>query len=166
MPSLITPAALQSRLADPTGIVVLDVRRRAAFEADPWLIPGALWRDPDRTTGWSVGLPRARQVIVYCAEGREPGRGGVEQLRKLGHDSCLLEGGLTAWRAAGGALVAEDKPVVAELARRATMLDAVGFAATRLIGQESWQAGVEELLNRLGEATDVTRVTLFEAHVL
>jgi PAS domain S-box-containing protein len=166
MPPVITPAALQSRLADPAGIVVLDVRRRAAFEADPWLIPGALWRDPDRTVGWAVGLPRGRQVIVYCAEGKEPGRGVVQQLLRLGHDSCLLEGGIAAWRAAGGALVGEDKPVVVELARRAAMLDAVSFAATRLIGQESWQAGVEELLNRLGEATDVTRVTLFEAHTL
>ncbi|MDY0884437.1 PAS domain S-box protein [Dongia soli] len=51
-----------------------------------------------------------------------------------------------------------------ELARRTAMLDAVGYAATKIIGNENWSAGIQELLNRLGHATDVNRVTLFEIH--
>lgn len=51
-----------------------------------------------------------------------------------------------------------------ELARRTAMLDAIGYAATKIIGNENWSAGIQELLNRLGHATDVNRVTLFEFH--
>ncbi|TXH33913.1 MAG: GAF domain-containing protein [Rhodospirillaceae bacterium] len=51
-----------------------------------------------------------------------------------------------------------------ELARRTAMLDAIGYAATKLIGNENWSAGIQELLNRLGHATEVNRVTLFEFH--
>src|SRR5262245_31647984 len=51
-----------------------------------------------------------------------------------------------------------------ELTRRAGMLDAVGYAATLLVGASDWRAGIEELLRRLGLATGVSRVSLFEAH--
>ena len=52
----------------------------------------------------------------------------------------------------------------AELGRRAAMLGAVGYAATRMIGREDWEAGVHELLRRLGEAAEVGRVAVFRAH--
>ncbi len=51
-----------------------------------------------------------------------------------------------------------------ELSRRAAMLGAVGYAATLLVGGGDWRAGVAELLRRLGLATGVSRVTLFEVH--
>ncbi|HEY7690624.1 MAG TPA: PAS domain S-box protein, partial [Dongiaceae bacterium] len=51
-----------------------------------------------------------------------------------------------------------------ELARRTAMLDAVGFAATRIIGASDWRPGIQELLERLGVATDVSRVSVFEVH--
>lgn len=51
-----------------------------------------------------------------------------------------------------------------ELSRRAAMLGAVGYAATLLVGGGDWRTGVEELLRRLGLATGVNRVTLFEVH--
>jgi PAS domain S-box-containing protein len=51
-----------------------------------------------------------------------------------------------------------------ELTRRAGMLDAVGYAATLLVGAGDWRAGIEELLRRLGLATGVSRVSLFEVH--
>ncbi len=44
------------------------------------------------------------------------------------------------------------------------MLDAISYAATRIVGGEDWRPGIQELLNRLGRATDVSRVTLFEIH--
>jgi PAS domain S-box-containing protein len=52
----------------------------------------------------------------------------------------------------------------AELSRRAAMLGAVGYAATRLIGREDWETGVAELLRRLGEAAEVGRVAVFRVH--
>ena len=48
--------------------------------------------------------------------------------------------------------------------RRTAMLDAVTYAATRIVGVTDWRVGIQELLNRLGRATDVCRVTLFEFH--
>jgi PAS domain S-box-containing protein len=51
-----------------------------------------------------------------------------------------------------------------ELARRTAMLDAISYAAAQIIGAEDWRIGIQELLNRLGRATDVSRVTLFEIH--
>jgi GAF domain-containing protein len=51
-----------------------------------------------------------------------------------------------------------------ELARRAAMLGAVGYAATQIVTARDWRAGIQELLDRLGHATGVSRVTLFEVH--
>jgi PAS domain S-box-containing protein len=51
-----------------------------------------------------------------------------------------------------------------ELTRRTAMLDAVGYAATRIIGVQDWRPGIQELLAKLGHATGVSRVTLFEVH--
>jgi adenylate cyclase len=53
---------------------------------------------------------------------------------------------------------------LSELARRTAMLDAIGYAATRIVGAGDWRAGIQELLDRLGRATGVSRVTLFELH--
>ncbi len=52
-----------------------------------------------------------------------------------------------------------------ELARRTAMLDAVGYAATKIVVGDDWRAGIQELLNRLGHATGASRVSLFELHL-
>lgn len=57
-----------------------------------------------------------------------------------------------------------DLPPPNELARRTAMLQAVGYAASSIIASDDWQKGVDELLRRLGEATAVSRVTLWEVH--
>jgi PAS domain S-box-containing protein len=51
-----------------------------------------------------------------------------------------------------------------ELARRTAMLDAVGYAASQIVAAPDWQSHIQELLDRLGRATEVSRVTLFEVH--
>lgn len=53
---------------------------------------------------------------------------------------------------------------LAELGRRTAMLDAISYAATQIVGDADWRAGIQELLDRLGRATEVSRVTLFEIH--
>ena len=60
--------------------------------------------------------------------------------------------------------VIEEGTALAELARRTAMLDAISYAAAQIVGVEDWRIGIQELLNRLGRATDVSRVTLFEIH--
>jgi PAS domain S-box-containing protein len=58
----------------------------------------------------------------------------------------------------------QDAAAHAELARRTAMLDAISYAATQIVDVADWRVGIQELLNRLGRATDVSRVTLFEFH--
>jgi len=58
----------------------------------------------------------------------------------------------------------ERRQSMIELARRTEMLDAVAYAATRIVASGNWQDGVPDLLNRLGVAAKVDRVTLFEMY--
>ena len=51
-----------------------------------------------------------------------------------------------------------------ELQRRTAMLDAIGYAATRIVLGADWRVGIQELLNRLGVAAEASRVSLFEIH--
>ena len=63
-------------------------------------------------------------------------------------------------------VTSQDQAGLSELARRTAMLDAVGYAATQIVAAADWQDGIQELLDRLGHATEVSRVTLFEVHDL
>src|SRR5262249_51553623 len=49
-----------------------------------------------------------------------------------------------------------------ELHRRTAMLEAIGYAATRIVTSGDWQTGIQELLDRLGQAMSVSRGPLFE----
>ena len=58
----------------------------------------------------------------------------------------------------------DRKYAEAALARRTAVLDAITYAATRIIGAADWRPAMPELLSRLGTATDVSRVFMFEIH--
>ena len=102
MEQTLTCAALSSLVADRADVTLLDVRRRAAFDADPRIIPGAVWKDPEQVTNWAGGLNRDRSIVVYCVHGHEVSHGAVDRLRALGFQAALLEGGIEAWKASGG----------------------------------------------------------------
>src|SRR5262249_9943074 len=53
----------------------------------------------------------------------------------------------------------------AELERLTALLRAIGFAATHIVAANDWRAGIQELLDRLGQGAGVSRVTLFEVHL-
>jgi len=53
---------------------------------------------------------------------------------------------------------------MAELTRRTAMLSAVAYMATRIVAEPAWRDLMPDLLERLGQATEMSRVTLFEAH--
>jgi class 3 adenylate cyclase len=53
---------------------------------------------------------------------------------------------------------------MAELTRRTAMLSAVAYVATRIVAAAAWRDVVPDLLERLGQATLMSRVTLFEGH--
>jgi PAS domain S-box-containing protein len=58
----------------------------------------------------------------------------------------------------------DRKHAEAGLARRTAVLDALTYAATRIIGATDWHPAMPELLSRLGTATEVSRVYMFEIH--
>ena len=101
MQRTLTCAALHALIADRAHIAILDVRRRPAFEAEPRLVPGAVWREPEQVEIWADALNRNRAVVVYCVHGHEVSKGVVDRLRTLGFDAALLEGGIEAWKASG-----------------------------------------------------------------
>jgi rhodanese-related sulfurtransferase len=92
----ISAASLYNRLgaAAPT---VIDVRRTPTFDADPWMIVGAIRRPPEAVAQWGGALPKDRPVIVYCAHGLEIGRDTAASLSGIGLDARFLEGGIAEW---------------------------------------------------------------------
>jgi rhodanese-related sulfurtransferase len=100
----VTCATLSGLVAGRAEIALLDVRRRPAFDGDPRLITGAVWKDPEQVVLWTRELNPDQPVIAYCVHGHEVSRGVVDRLRALGIEAALLEGGIEAWKAAGGAV--------------------------------------------------------------
>src|SRR5262249_18708103 len=58
----------------------------------------------------------------------------------------------------------DRKRAEATLASRNAVLDAISYAATRIVGTYDWKLAIPELLARLGAATDASRVFIFEIH--
>jgi Fe-Mn family superoxide dismutase len=105
MGSCLLPETLMSLLKTPRPPVVVDVRKRPAFEAAPSILPGVVWRDPHAVGQWAAELPSGCSVVVYCVHGPEVSRGVRDTLRRRGVIAGLIEGGIEGWRAAGGPVV-------------------------------------------------------------
>jgi len=93
------------RNAAPAPLLI-DVRREAVFQSAPDLIAGAVRRDPATVTDWAATLHAAQHIIVYCVHGHEVSQNAAKVLRERGLRAQFLEGGLEAWRAAGGNITA------------------------------------------------------------
>lgn len=92
-------------------VMLLDVRRTAAYSATRQMLPGAVWRNPEHLTQCLpelADLSAGRALIVYCVFGHEVSRGAVLKLRAAGIEAHFLRGGIDAWQRAGLPLV--DKP--------------------------------------------------------
>ena len=80
---------------------LLDVRRAQARAADASEIPGGRWLDPALWLDWKDGIGADEPVVVYCAHGHEISQGLTAALRAMGIDARHLDGGISAWKAAG-----------------------------------------------------------------
>ena len=109
MDPCLLPETLMSLFNTPQPPVVVDVRRRPAFEADPAMLPNAIWRDPHAVEEWAAKLPPGCSLVVYCAHGHEVSRGVRDALRRRGAKVGIIEGGIEGWRAAGGPVVAAQQ---------------------------------------------------------
>jgi rhodanese-related sulfurtransferase len=103
MKPTLSPNELKKLLVSES-VTLLDVRRKADYEAEPNLIPGAAWRDPEQVERWSRELPKERPVVVYCVKGGSVSRSITEALTGKQVNARFLEGGLKAWKEAGGEL--------------------------------------------------------------
>lgn len=100
----LTPKHLLTLCAVTPAPLVIDVRREAVFQSAPDLIAGAVRHDPATVADWAATLPAAKHIVVYCVHGHEVSQNAAKALRERGLSAQFLEGGLEAWRAAGGAI--------------------------------------------------------------
>lgn len=98
----ISPDDLKQLLYLRKNVLILDVRRKSDYQTGSEKIPGAAWLDPDKLTLWSTALPLDRDIVIYCARGGSVSNSVVDQLQAKGVKARFIEGGIEAWKAAGG----------------------------------------------------------------
>jgi len=101
-PRTVKPAEL-----NPDATLVFDVRREADYAASSETIPGALWKNPDKIDAWIGAVPRTLDVVIYCVRGGAVSNAVVDRLQAAGVKARFIEGGLEAYKAAGGKLVSK-----------------------------------------------------------
>lgn len=101
MERTITPDNLKTLLASK-AVTVLDVRRQNDFAADGVTLPGATWQDPEALVQWSKQLKPGQEVVLYCVRGGSVSNSVVDALQAQGVKARFIEGGIEAWKAAGG----------------------------------------------------------------
>ena len=104
MDASISAAELRKSLSSSAPPLVIDVRRNERFQESPYLIKGALRRDPAALEQWKAGLPRGGDVVVYCVHGHEVSQNAAQAL-----GARYLAGGIEHWREESGELAAKPK---------------------------------------------------------
>lgn len=87
---------------DPDATLVFDVRRETDYLASNEIIPGALWKNPDKIDAWVGAVPRTLDVVIYCVRGGALSNTVVDRLHAAGVKARYIEGGLEAYKAGGG----------------------------------------------------------------
>lgn len=98
------PRTLAPGDLNPDTALVFDVRREADFNASNEIIPGALWKNPDMIDAWIGAVPLTLDLVVYCVRGGSVSNTVVDRLRAAGAKARYIEGGIEAYKAAGGRL--------------------------------------------------------------
>jgi rhodanese-related sulfurtransferase len=94
----ITPQALKEQMSQDKDILVLDVRRNADYEADTQMIPGAVRHNPEQVDQWAEGIPKDKDVVVYCIRGGSVSNSVVDKLSAVNVNARYIEGGWEAWK--------------------------------------------------------------------
>ncbi|MBF0303399.1 MAG: sulfurtransferase [Desulfamplus sp.] len=109
MENIIRTEELKSILEQPNygkskdiDIVLFDVRRKSDYEAEPSLISGATWQDPEQIENWSKTILENKQVVIYCVKGGSVSKSVSEYLNNKQIKTSYLEGGIKAWKDSGG----------------------------------------------------------------
>ena len=86
-------------------VTVLDVRRQIDFDADPVMLPGAHRCNPEDIDTWSRQLRNDQDIVVYCVRGGSVSNSVLDALLGKQLKARYIEGGIVAWKDAGGAVV-------------------------------------------------------------
>jgi len=62
----ITPEELKQKIDKAEDLFILDVRNALEFEAEPKVIPGALYRPLEKLHKHPPEIPEGREVVLYC----------------------------------------------------------------------------------------------------
>jgi len=128
-----------------------------------------------------VSLEQARRVfaeemLAELQEPRAPNRSRIIELELIRKDGSIVWVEVKAsflWdeheRPVGILGVSRDisrrKKVELALRRREAILEAVSFAAGKFLQTESWEKDIQNILGRLGQSADASRVYIFENHL-
>ncbi len=102
---MISTNELNRLLHTPECPVIVDVRRKEAFDSSDRMIASAEWRDHQRGAVWATDLPPDAVVVVYCVHGHEVSQDADAALCSVGVDALFLEGGIEAFIETGGETV-------------------------------------------------------------
>ena len=118
---------LRALIRDRRAPLIVDVRTPVGVQVDPRRIPGAILLPLEDIERAAPTLPRNREIVLYCACPNEASsaRAALVLVRKGFAHVRPLAGGLEAWVAGGGPVVAADgSPAPATLDRSALQPDA------------------------------------------
>jgi len=104
MSKTIKPEEFKS-LQENKDVTVIDVRRKDDYAADNSAIPGSTWFDPANIDNWCSTLPADKEVVLYCVRGGAVSNSVVDTLQAKGLKARFIEGGISAWKDAGGKIV-------------------------------------------------------------
>ncbi len=93
----ITVKELTKLLKNKSDLTLLDVRRKADYEASQKKIPGAARHDPETIDAWIKQLPVGTLTVTYCVKGGSVSQSVTERLQQEGVKTVFLEGGFNAW---------------------------------------------------------------------
>lgn len=108
MKRTISPDELKP-LVDSRAVILLDVRRKNDYDSDAVKLPDAQWFNPERLAEWCASLPKDREVVLYCVRGGAVSNAVVDSLQAQGIRARYIEGGIEAWKHAGGTTVAKQE---------------------------------------------------------
>ncbi|MFM9943259.1 MAG: chromate resistance protein ChrB domain-containing protein [Hyphomicrobiaceae bacterium] len=81
--------------------LVFDVCKCDDYDAQPLMLPAARWRDHQQTAVWASEIPDGARVVVTCVKGLKVSQAAVSELRLMGIDAAILQGGVNGWIEAG-----------------------------------------------------------------
>jgi len=87
------------------SVNIIDVRRKDDYAADSSAIPGSTWLDPAQIDTWSETMAKDKEVILYCVRGGAVSNSVVDALQAKGLKARFIEGGIAAWKEAGGSVM-------------------------------------------------------------